>query len=116
MKDRIKEIRKDSYEKTLEKFGEKIGISGAALSQIENGKTTPTTQTIKAICNIYNVSEEWLRTGKGEKYVEEDIEFSKICSKIGIKDEKAKKAITEYWHLSDEDKELFWKFMERFIK
>lgn len=116
MKDRIKEIRKSSSEKTLEKFGEKIGISGAALSQIENGKTTATNQTIKAICNAYNISEEWLRTGNGEKYVEEDIEFSKICSKIGVKDEKAKKLITEYWYLSEEDKELFWKFLERFVK
>ena len=51
MKDRIKKIRKESSEKTLEKFGAKIGISAAALSQIENGKTEASKQTINTIKN-----------------------------------------------------------------
>lgn len=66
MNERIKKIRKASPEKTLERFGAKIGISGAAVSKIENGLTVPTRQTITAICSAYNVNEEWLRTGNGE--------------------------------------------------
>ena len=64
MKDRIKKIRKESSEKTLEKFGAKIGISAAALSQIENGKTEASKQTINTICDKFGVNEVWLRTGE----------------------------------------------------
>lgn len=67
MKDRIKRIRKDA-KITLDVFGSRIGISGPAVSQIENGKTTPSPQTISSICREFNVSEDWLRTGDGEMY------------------------------------------------
>lgn len=82
MKDRIKEIRKNSPEKTLERFGEKIGISGAAVSQIESGKTNPTNQTIKAICSAYRVNEDWLRTGKGKMYLPIEDEEAAYVSEL----------------------------------
>lgn len=82
MKDRIKEIRKNSPEKTLERFGEKIGISGAAVSQIESGKTNPTNQTIKAICSVYRVNENWLRTGEGKMYLPQEDEEAAYVSDL----------------------------------
>ena len=82
MKDRIKEIRKNSPEKTLERFGEKIGISGAAVSQIESGKTNPTNQTIKAICSVYRVNENWLRTGEGKMYLPQEDEEAAYVSEL----------------------------------
>lgn len=82
MKDRIKEIRKNSPEKTLERFGEKIGISGAAVSQIESGKTNPTNQTIKAICSVYRVNENWLRTGEGKMYLTQEDEEAAYVSEL----------------------------------
>ena len=45
-----------------------------------------------------------------------DVDFGTICAEIGIEDLKAKEAIMKYYHLSKEDKELFWKFMDRFSK
>lgn len=65
MKNRIKEIRKKNA-MTQEQFAANIGISGAALSMIEAGKTTPSNQTITNICNFYHINEEWLRNGTGE--------------------------------------------------
>lgn len=67
MNERIREIRKDAG-LTLEKFGEKIGISASACSLLESGKTNPSNQTISAICRVFRVNEEWLRNGTGEKY------------------------------------------------
>ena len=64
MNDRIRLIRKDAGE-TLEVFGKKIGISAAAVSQIEKGKNGVSEQTIKVICHLYNIDENWLRTGEG---------------------------------------------------
>ena len=45
-----------------------------------------------------------------------DKDFSSICAEIGTEDSKAKEAIMKYYQLSSEDKELFWKFIERFAK
>lgn len=67
MNERIREIRKDAG-MTLEKFGEKIGISASACSLLESGKTNPSNQTISAICRVFRVNEDWLRNGTGEKY------------------------------------------------
>lgn len=67
MNERIREIRKDAG-LTLEKFGEKIGISASACSLLESGKTNPSNQTISAICRVFRVDEDWLRNGTGEKY------------------------------------------------
>lgn len=60
--DRVKEIRK-SEKLTLEKFGDKIGVSKGAISKIELGNRNVTDQMIKSICREFGYREEWLRDG-----------------------------------------------------
>ena len=60
--------------------------------------------------------EEWLRDGEGEMFRDVDVDFGTICAEIGIEDLKAKEAIMKYYHLSKEDKELFWKFNGSFFE
>lgn len=67
MNERIRELRK-SLGLTLEKFGEAIGVSRAAMSNLENGNRNITPQMFKSICREYNVSERWLRDGVGEMF------------------------------------------------
>ena len=62
--ERVRHLRKVSLNLTLEKFGERIGITAASLSAIENGKSNPSDQTIRSICREFRVREEWLRTGE----------------------------------------------------
>lgn len=69
MNNRIKEVRKAAG-LTLEKFGERIGISNSACSALEKGKNNPSEQSIRAICREFRVREEWLRTGEGEMYLQ----------------------------------------------
>lgn len=64
--ERIKEVR-DSEKMTLAAFGDRIGISNPAVSNIEKGKTNPSEQTIRAIVREFNVNEVWLRSGEGER-------------------------------------------------
>lgn len=68
--ERIRLLRKSSLNLTLEKFGERIGITAASLSAIETGKTNPSDQTIRSICREFGVNEMWLRYGDdgGEMY------------------------------------------------
>ena len=62
MNERIKQLRKE-LGLTLEKFGERLGVSKVAISLIENGKNALTDQMFKSICREFNVREEWLRNG-----------------------------------------------------
>ena len=64
MNERIKELRKE-LNLTLEKFGERIGVSRSAMSNIENGNRGVTDQMFKSICREFNVNEEAFRTGEG---------------------------------------------------
>lgn len=65
MKNRIKQVRKD-HKLTQVEFGERIGVKGNTITNYENGLRNPTDAVLLSICREFNVSEEWLRTGKGE--------------------------------------------------
>lgn len=66
--ERIKTLRK-SLDLTLEKFGERLGVTKVAISNIENGNRKLTEQMTVSICRIFNVNEHWLRTGEGEMFL-----------------------------------------------
>lgn len=114
MKDRIKQIRKN-LGMTQAQFGERIGVKGNTITNYEIGNRIPSNAIISSICREFHINEEWLRTGIGEPNVDEDISFGDVCSKIGVHDERARNLIMDYYKLSSEDKELLWKFIERFI-
>lgn len=73
MNERIKELRK-TLGLTLEKFGESLGVTKVAISNIERGNRNVTDQMFKSICHVsWNgsfVNEEWLRTGEGDMFIE----------------------------------------------
>ena len=73
MNERINMIRK-KLGLTLDKFGEKLGVTKPTISRIENGVNNVTEQMIKSICREFNVNETWLRTGEGEMFVDMDTE------------------------------------------
>ena len=81
--ERVKEIRK-SLEMTMEQFGNKLGVTKVAISNIEKEKRNLTEQMKRAICREFNVSEEWLKTGDGEMYqqLSEDEEIAGIVSDL----------------------------------
>ncbi|MGF0096415.1 helix-turn-helix domain-containing protein [Peptoniphilus sp. SGI.035] len=84
MNERVKELRQ-ALGLSGEKFGEKIGLSRFAISNIENGKNSVTDQTIKLICLTYNVNEDWLRTGEGEMFIANDgISLDELISKNNV--------------------------------
>jgi transcriptional regulator with XRE-family HTH domain len=66
LNERVREVRK-STGLTLEKFAIRLGVTKAAISNIENGNRNVSEQLIKSICREYSVDETWLRTGNGDK-------------------------------------------------
>ena len=66
--ERIRHLRKDELDLTQSEFASKLGLKQAGVSAIERDSVAVTDRTIKAICMVFNVREEWLRTGEGEMY------------------------------------------------
>lgn len=63
--ERVKKIRKMN-DLTLSEFGEKLGVSAMAISNIERGNRRLTSQMSKAICVVFEINSEWLEDGTGE--------------------------------------------------
>lgn len=66
--DRIVELRKH-LSLTQEEFAVRIGCSRSAIGKYEIGRNIPLDPIITAICREFNVSETWLREGKGDMLV-----------------------------------------------
>ena len=65
IRERLIAVRKNLGLKQIE-FSEKLGITSAAISSIELGKSPLTEANIRLICLTFRVNEEWLRYGTGE--------------------------------------------------
>lgn len=117
MNKRIKMVRKNAS-LTLEKFGERLGITASSCSTIESGKTNPSDQTIRSICREFNVSETWLRTGEGEMYnkLDDDAELNYIMESIGASDPTIVRILRAYWHLSETDKAAVRKLVDNIVE
>lgn len=104
--ERIKTLRK-ALDLTLEKFGDRLGVTKVAISNIENGKRSVTEQMLKAICREFNVNEEWLRDGVGEMLKQRDGSFTELLSELDdSEDDFIKSFITVYMELDEDSKEV----------
>lgn len=69
MNKRIRELRK-TLNLSQKNFAERIGLKQNAISYMEKEGATVTEQNIKTICAQFNVNENWLRTGRGNIFIE----------------------------------------------
>jgi transcriptional regulator, XRE family len=103
-----------------EVFGEKLGLTKQTISRLENGVNGITEQTIKLICQEFNVNEKWLRAGEGEMF--EPIDEKELREKLlndhaNPNHDPARAAfIKAVVDLSDTELDIVLKFMENTIK
>ncbi len=101
--ERIKEVRK-SLNLTLEKFGDRLGVTKVAISNIEKGNRNLTEQMTKAICREFNVDYIWLTTGEGEMFIDTDDDFIERIDRIMAgEDDTRKNIFKSLLNVSDED-------------
>lgn len=67
----IRKLRK-TLELSQKEFAQKIGLKQNAISYMEKNNATVTEQNIKNICSQFSVNENWLRTGNGKMFLEND--------------------------------------------
>lgn len=69
--ERIKQVRKE-HNLNQKEFGDKVGLKQSAVSSMEQSGGSVIDRNIRLICDTFNVSEDWLRTGEGEMYESND--------------------------------------------
>lgn len=102
---------------TQTEFASKLTLSQNFIAQVESGKKNPSDRTISDICRIFGINEDWIRYGKEPKQkIFGGDDFTEAAARIDKNDPKARQAIIDYWKLSDDDKKLWWNFVDRFLK
>ena len=114
MNERLKKLRK-TLDLTQQEFADKIGVKRNSLANYETGRNTPIDAIILSICREFNVNEEWLRTGKGEMFIqlsrnEEIAEF--VGQLMSDEDDSFKKRLISGLAALDENG---WKVLEDFL-
>lgn len=113
--ERIKDVR-NSLGLTLEKFGEKLGVTKTAISRLEKGERSLTEQMTKSICREFSVDYMWLTTGEGEMFVETDDDFFERIDRIMAgENEIRKNMIKMLLYASDDDIEAFDRLVDYYI-
>lgn len=114
--ERVKEIRK-TLGLTLEKFGERIGVTRGSMSNIENGNRNLTEQMTKSICREFSVDYMWLTTGEGEMFIDTDDDFVERIDRIMAGEDEARKNLFKFMlELSDDDIAALDRLMKKAIE
>lgn len=114
--ERIREVR-NTLGLTLEKFGDRLGVTKVAISNIEKGNRNLTEQMTKAICREFNVDYMWLTTGDGEMFIDNDDDFIERIDRIMAGEDEARKNLFKFMlELSDDDIAALDRLMKKAIK
>lgn len=96
---------------TQKKFGSKLGITGSAVCNYENGSRTITEQVIMAICREYNVNRSWLIDGIGDMFIcSPDSILDKLAMQFELNEEEIE-FIRDFCKLSKEQRDIVLRFM-----
>lgn len=116
--ERIRALRKH-LNMNQNDLGNKIGLASNTITNYETGRRNPSNQVLELICREFNVSENWLRTGEGQMFVELPIEdeFFKAASQISKADDKlGMQILIEYWKLDEDGKRLLRDFIIHIVE
>lgn len=113
--ERVNEVRK-SLGLTLEKFGEKLGVTKTTISRIEKGVNNLTDQMAISICREYNVNYDYLMYGEGGMF--DDLPqtiVDELCAQYELND--FDKALVEmYVSLPAGSRERIKEYMKQLVK
>jgi transcriptional regulator with XRE-family HTH domain len=99
---RVKRVRKE-LKLTQKEFSKAIAISAGQLACIETDKRIVNDRTIKLICDSFEVSPQWLKTGEGPTF-------------RGDKDAKYTKLVTLFDSLKVEYQDFIFRSINYFLK
>ena len=114
MKDRIKAIR-SALKLTQAEFAKSIELTRATIAAYEGDHLDVSDRTIKDICRVHNINEQWLRTGEGPMFKQQDnldnMLTADVAKLVRSSDEFTKKLIHNYLSLPQEARDEVKKFI-----
>lgn len=122
MNERLALIR-EAVGLTTRAFGEKINLTGGAITNMEKGIRNITERTVSDICREFDVNEDWLRTGEGNMFIE-FTEMQKVMRYTGLllkdTDSVIAKAIMDfivtYEQLDDTSKKVLNEVAQKYLE
>lgn len=122
MYERIKLLRTEQLHMTQTEFGEALGVKRDVINNIENNRLkNPEKQEpiYRLMCEKFNVSEEWLRTGEGEMFVSltKNQLITEFAADLVMEDNTFKKRLFEALaQLNESEWEVLEKLADSLIK
>lgn len=112
MNQRLRAFR-ESLHLTRAAFGARLGLSEDSINNLERGRVELKDSTIKLICSEYHISEQWLRTGKGNA---DDTEFSidTFAKKHGATDLELR-IVKAFFSVDQDTRNVFLDQFQRFL-
>lgn len=87
-------------------FGQKIGVSGDVINNLERGRVEIKEPMIKLICSEFSINEEWLRTGSGEIKVKNPSDTMEQLKKEFRLDDFSYNLVYQYLKLAPEQRQI----------
>lgn len=82
MNERIRQLRK-RFGLTQKEFAKRIGIKQNTVATYELGRSEPIDAVVSLICHVFNVNEDWLRTGNGAMFKgTEEAAVNRLCEEL----------------------------------
>lgn len=98
-------------------FGQKIGVSGDVINNLERGRAEIREPIIKLICREYKVSYIWLTEGTGNMFEETDIAcMTAIDAIMSGENEFAKNVFRQFSKLNVDEWHMLEKLIDKFSK
>lgn len=89
MRERLKELRK-VLNLNQSEFAKEIHMAQTSYSQIETGTHSIKSSHIALICQAFNVNEEWLRTGNGPMFLQQEEKVNQLVAQFSFPEIVAK--------------------------
>lgn len=107
MNERFKTLRQH-LKLSQKEFGERIGITQSHIASLESGRRDISDRTIKYICEIWGVNEEWIKHGTGEMFIDFVDDLKDI-------DDDTREILKKFQKLNDSDKDKMKKILDAFL-
>jgi len=102
--ERIKKLRK-ALDLTQQAFADRLGIKQNTIAKYETNRGSPTTSVVALIVREFGVSEEWLRTGKGEMFAPTpETAIDKLVDEFNL-DSLDREIVSEFVKLDEKSRE-----------
>lgn len=113
--ERVRYLRKEILKITQVELGEVCGIKYTAVSKLEKGGSKVTERNIKAICNEFNVSYNWLVDGIGDVFIENDESTIEMLKRdYNLRDVEVR-LIEEFLKLDENERDVLINYLERAV-